>query len=93
MIKSSSRKQVIIPISLNNSQNFMLLFNKYVFNINRVLKDIKSDIMANFIHANNKRLIIIANKVAYALNLNTIEKYIKNINNINSEDVISSRLP
>ena len=67
--KGSSRRQVIILMSLNNFQKFMLLSNKHVFNINRTLKDIKSDIMADFICTNNRGLIITTNKVVLILNL------------------------
>jgi len=91
--KSLLRKQVIIPISSNNSQKFMSLSNKHVFNINRTLKDIKSDVVADFIHTNNKRLTITTNKVASALDLTTIKKYIKNINNIDLEVIMLLRLP
>ena len=49
MTKSLSRKQIIVLISSNNLEKFMILFNKYVANINRALKDIKSGVIANFI--------------------------------------------
>ena len=65
--------------------------NKHVFNINRALKNIKSDVVADFIYANSKRLIM-TNKVVSELNLNIIRKYIKNDNNIDSEYVMSPRL-
>ena len=90
--KGSLRRQVIIPISLNNSQKFILLSKKYVFNIDRALKDIKSDTMVNFIYTNNRELIVTTNKVVLTLNLNTIEKYIKNINKIDSENILLPRL-
>jgi len=54
-----------------------------VANINRALEDIKSDVIADFICANNRGLTITTNKVASILDLNTIEKYIKNVNAIN----------
>ena len=47
--KGPSRKQVIILMSLTNPEKFMALPSKHIFNINRSLKDIKSDIMADFI--------------------------------------------
>jgi len=47
--KGLSRKQVIISINLINSNRFIILFNKNVANINRELKNIKLDIMADFI--------------------------------------------
>jgi len=92
MTKGPLRRQVIIPMSSNNSQKFMSLSNKYVFNINRALKDIKLDIIADFICTDNRGLIIITNKVASTLHLITVEKYIKNINNIDLEDILSPRL-
>ena len=47
--KKPSRRQIIIPMSNNNKLKFMTLFNVHIANLNRVLKNIKSDIMANFI--------------------------------------------
>ena len=47
--KGLSRKQLIVLISLTNLEKFMALLSKYIFNINRLLQDIKSDIMADFI--------------------------------------------
>lgn len=90
--KGPSRRQVIIPMSSNNSQKFMLLSNKHVFNINRALKDIKLDVMADFICTDNRGLIIITNKVVSTLNLITMKKYIKNVSNIDLEDILSPRL-
>ena len=74
-----------------NSERSMAVSNKYVANINRLLKDIKSDIMADFIWADYKCLVITTNKVAATLNLNTIESYIKNINAIDFNKVMSSK--
>ena len=70
----------------------MLLSNKHVFNINRALKDIKLDVMADFICTDNRGLIIITNKVVSTLNLITMKKYIKNVSNIDLEDILSPRL-
>jgi len=47
--KSSSRKQIIIPMSSNNLKRIMAILSKHIANINRALKDIKSDIMADFL--------------------------------------------
>jgi len=38
-------------------------------------------------------MVITTNKVATALDLNIIEKYIKNIDEVNMSEVISSKLP
>jgi len=74
--------QVIVPINLDNANKFIKDSSIHVTNINRVLKNIKSDIMANFICIKNREVIITINKVTEALDLQTIERYIKNMNNI-----------
>ena len=71
----------------------MPLSGEYISNINRILKNIKSEVMADFIHTDNWGLIIITNKVTSQSNLNTIESYIKNINIINIEDIMTFYLP
>jgi len=48
--KKPSRKQVLIPMSANNVSRIMALFGKHITNINRALKNIKLEVMANFIH-------------------------------------------
>ena len=83
-IKSPLRKQVIVFMNIKNRTSFMKKSSAHVTNINRSLKSIKSDIMADFIYLNNRDIIITTNKVANTLDLQTIEKYIKNINNIES---------
>lgn len=70
----------------------MSLSGKYIVNINRTLKNIKSEIMTNFICSDHQGFIIISNKIASQFNLNTIENYIKNIDIINSEDFMSPHL-
>ena len=65
----------------------------YISNINKALKNIKSEIIVDFIHLNSKDIIIITNKVLSMLNFQTIERYIKNVNNIKSNQVKAPRLP
>jgi len=60
---------------MNNSENIMKLSNKHMANIDRALKDIKSDIITDFIYTDNKDLTITTNKVASTLDLNAIKKY------------------
>jgi len=47
--KGPSRKQVIIPISQDNSNIVISCANKHIFNINRLLKSTKSNVTADFI--------------------------------------------
>ena len=90
--KSSLRKQVIIPISFTNLEKFIAISNKHIANINSVLKNIKSDIVADFIQKYNRGLVITTNKVVANSDLNTIENYIKNIDMINSNKTMSLRI-
>ena len=86
-IKEPSRKWIIIPISTNNIKRVIASSN-----MNRLLKDIKSEILINFIWSDNKNIIITTNQVATTSDLNIIEKYIKDLNNINSSVIKSLRL-
>ena len=82
--KSLSQKQIIIPMDTNNAERIVAWANIYVKNINRLLKNIKSEVSADYIHSHNKDIIVI---------LNIVEMYIKDLNNINSNDIMSLRLP
>ena len=72
-----------------NSKTIVFQANIYISNINRLLKDIKSEVLADFIHFDNKEIIITTNKAMATSDYNIIEKYIKELNNINSNDVMS----
>ena len=87
--KRSFRKYVIISISEINSKTIVSQANIHVLNINRLLKGIKSEFLADFIYFDNKD-IIITNKAIAALDLNVVKKYIKTLNDTNSNSVISS---
>ena len=90
--KRPSQKQIIISMNSENANNFIGNLSSYVTNINRALKNIKSDIMADFICVKNGGLVISTNKIAGALDLQTIEKYVKNTNNIKANQIKTSRL-
>ena len=68
-MKSPSRKQVIVLMSKDNVDNIMVSTNKYVANINRALKNVKSNVMVNFIHPENTEITIVSNLVALQSNL------------------------
>ena len=67
--------------------------NVYITNINRSLKGIKSEVVINFIRSDNKDIVVTTNKVAAISDLNVVEKYMKNLNNVNSSNIMSPRLP
>jgi len=86
-IKSSSRKQVIIPINANNSEAIILQESTHISNINRLLKGMKSEILADFICSNNKEVVIMTNKAAATFDLSIIRKYIKGVDNMDLENM------
>jgi len=90
--KGLFHKQIIIPIGTKNTERIVIQANKYVKNINRLLQNIKSEIVANYIWSDNKGIIITTNKVVVFSNLNMVEKYIKNLNDVDSSNIISPRL-
>ena len=78
---------------MNNVERSLVNSNIYVTNINRLLKGIKLEISTNFIHSDNKEVIITTNKVASTSDINIMKKYIKELKDINSNDIMSPRLP
>ena len=91
--KGSSWKQVIVSMNTTNTNNFMNDSSTHVTNINRVLKNIKSEVMADFIHMEKSGLVITTNKIASNLDLQTIKKYVKNLYSVDAYNVKSLRLP
>jgi len=67
--KGPSRKQVIILINTENRNCFIKELSAHVYNINIVLKNIKLEIIADFICSDNKDIIITTNKVVSMLDL------------------------
>ena len=65
----------------------------HVSNVNKYLKNSKSDTFADFIQSNVNGIIITTNKPASDLNLSTIEKYLKNVQNVNPDSIESPYLP
>jgi len=67
--------------------------NTYVTNINRLLKEVKSTISIDFIHTDNKGILITINNIASAFDLNIIRFYMRELNNVNHNDIKSPCLP
>ena len=82
--KGPSRKQVIIPMSGDNNSTFMKNSSLYVININRHLKNTKSKVLVNYIQSDLLSITIITNKVSQQSDLQIIDQYVKNSNNINA---------
>ena len=64
MIKGPSRKQVIIPMSGNNINNFMKNSSLHVANINKLLCNTKSDVLIDYIQSDPTGIIFVTNKVS-----------------------------
>ena len=80
-------KQVIISMNSDNIEKFMTNLSNHIININRLLKNIKSEYKADYIRSEKSGITIVTNKVVFALDLQIMEKYIKNVNQINVENV------
>jgi len=91
--KGPSRKQVIVPMSNNNNNSFIKNFTFHVANINRLLRNVKSDVVVDFIRSDPIGLVIVTNKVASMSDLQIISQYIKKSEDINELQVEEPCLP
>ena len=91
--KGPSRKNIIIPMSSENTITFMRNSLLNVANINRELRNAKTDILVDYIRSDNTGIVVVTNKVAQQSDLSIIDCYVKNSNDINSLQVEDSRLP
>ena len=88
--RGPSRKEVIILMTKSNAELIMKSVYKQITNINEHLKNSNSDIIADFIHLSNNRVIITTNRPANATKLSRIKNFLKKIDNI---DPISIEAP
>ena len=91
--KSPLYKQIIISIGSNNVERVIDQSNVHVTNITRSLKGIKLEVVVDFIRFDNKDIIITTNKVVAISDLNIVDEYMKNLNDIDSSDIMSPSLP
>ena len=91
--RGQSKREVIIPMIKTNAELIINSAHIHISNINKCLKNSKSNIFADFIQFNANRIIITTNKPASDLNLSTIEKYLKNVQNVNPDSIESPCLP
>ena len=64
----------------------------YIININHAFKNIKLNIIANFICIEDKGIVITTNNVASSSDLQEIKKYVKNLLTTNIEQISLPRL-
>ena len=82
----------LTPMGKENSNKFMGSASVYIANINRTLKNIKLSVLADYVWRDSIGIVIITNKVASSSNLQTIENVIKNMENLNSDDIETLQL-
>ena len=76
----------------DNITKFMAFSSDHVVNLDRALKNIKSEVMVDYVCLELICITIVTNKIALSLDLQVIKKYIKNVENVNSEDIKTPRL-
>ena len=91
--RGQSRREVIIPMAKTNTELIVNSAHIHISNINKCLKNSKSNIFADFIRFNINGIIITTNKPANDLDLSTIKKYLKSVQNVNLDSIESPRLP
>ena len=82
--KGPSRKQIIIPMVKDNIDKFMKNSLIYVANLNRNLRNAKSKVSVDFICSDPLGITVVTNSVLVNYDLLIIEKYVKNLENIDS---------
>ena len=92
-MKEPSRKHIIIPMSSKNNMKFMKNSFIHVSNMNRSLRNAKSEVFTDFIQSDPLGIIVVTNKVSLQSDLQIIEQYIKNADNINALQVEVPQLP
>ena len=92
-MKELSRKHVIIPMSNDNNAKFMKNSSVHIANINRALRNAKSEVLADFIYLNPLDITVVTNKISIQLDLQIIEQYIKNSDDIDTFQVKVPHLP
>ena len=90
--RGQSRREVIIPMAKTSAELIVNSAHIHISNVNKGLKNSKSDTFTDFIQFNVNGIIITTNKPASDLNLSTIEKYLKNIQNVNPDSIESPHL-
>lgn len=85
-------KQVIIPMKSEDANILIKNLSIHVININQILKNIKSSVIADYIHVDDKGIIITTNNIASPSDLQAIKKYVKSVSCVDTNQVQSPQL-
>ena len=91
--KGPSRKQIIIPMSNDNVVSFMKNSSVHVANINRSLRNAKTNILVDYIRSDNTGISIVVDKIAQQSDITIINNYVKGSTDINALQIEDARLP
>ena len=91
--KGSSRKQIIVPMRGDNTNSFMKNSSAHVSNLNRLLRNAKTEVMVDFIRSDPISLVIVTNKVTIQSNLQIIDQCVKKSEDTNKLQVEEPHLP
>jgi len=91
--KGPSHKQVIISMNKEAANAYIKNMSSHISIINYALKAIKPNILADFIHIDDKGIIISTNNVAFLSDSQEIKKCIKNSLLSNDDQIYFPRLP
>jgi len=91
--KGLSRKQAIVPTSDKIKDAIMGEANTHIFQINMLLKNIKSVMRAKFFCPCSGGVSINTNSVLTTSDLNTIERYLKSIDSAGDDEILAPWLP
>ena len=86
-MKGPSRKHIIISMSNNNNMKFMKNSSMHIANINRALRNTKSEVLVDFIRSDPLGIMAVTNKISLQLDLQIIEQYVKNSDDIDALQV------
>jgi len=91
--KGLSRKQALVPVSTNLANVIMEEANNHVFQINSLLRNIKSTLRAEFICPCPGGISINTNNVPNTSDLTVMEHYLKSIEGAKNDEILAPRLP
>ena len=72
--KGLCRKQITIPMGSDNIVKFMKNSSLHVSNINQSLRNLKSEVLVDFIHLDLTGITVVTNKIAVQSDLCIIKK-------------------
>ena len=71
-------------MSSKNSNIFMKNSTTHVANINRLLRNVKLEVLVDYIRSDPLGISVITNKISLQSNLQIIDQYVKNSEDINA---------